>query len=80
MHFGDYGGVVEPTPIQDTFVTALADIEIEDGFARFVLCSRQHIAGEQALVVVAKVVIPIDKAVGMATRTLSVLARRTVMA
>lgn len=74
---GDCVGVVEPTPIKDIFATTLAEIQIEDGFARYVLCSKQPIMGTTAheLVVVAKIVIPIDKALMMSMRSVDALTQ-----
>lgn len=59
--------IVEPTPIQDIFVTEFAEIEILGSVVRYTLAARQHIHGtdDYEITVVARLVIPIEDAMRM---------------
>ena len=56
--------LVEPVPIQDVFVSGIAEIEIIGPCARFILYVDQHPIGDgdagRERVVVAKVVMPVE--------------------
>lgn len=59
--------IVEPTPIQDIFVTEFAEIEVLGSVVRYTLAAKQHIPGtmDYELTVVARLVIPIEDAMRM---------------
>lgn len=76
--------MIEPIPIQDTFVLGIGAIEILGPCARFVLYSEQTSAAETAPenIIVCKIVIPIDAVpdcINFTVRTLAAKWTREVV-